>query len=136
MFSNGEERSQSNLLTMVTVGTLLDFIYRRIQSNCQSDCRREREEPVYDYTRISKCQFIDAGVSGIVELTSSNTVIESPWAGRNAKLYRSDLDLEVRPFRTLGNHPRSIKFLGTDDKFGSMFLEYMENGTLRKYLKD
>jgi serine/threonine protein kinase len=83
-----------------------------------------------------KGEFIDGGASGLVQRLSPTRVVKTPWAGFDKKRCREDLDLEAKIYQLLGPHPRLVEFFSQDPLDGAIVLEYMPNGTLRKYLED
>ena len=86
--------------------------------------------------RKAKGEIIGSGVSGIVELVSSERVSKSPWPGSDAELCRKDICLEAEIYHKLGDSRYYPRFFGYDSEDGSITLEYMKNGTLREYLRN
>lgn len=81
----------------------------------------------------SKGELLGGGVTGIVELMEDGNAIKSPWPD-DKDSYR-DMDLEARIYQHLGAHPRLVKVIDWDAERHCLTMEYMSNGTLRKYIE-
>lgn len=98
--------------------------------------------PGTDYytERWAKGEYIDGGVSGVVELLPNGYVVKSPWNGWwEEEECREDMAREARCIpkapRLFGAHKRFIKFISYDQADYSITMEYMVNGTLRTYIE-
>lgn len=83
-------------------------------------------------------EFIDGGVSGIVE-RHGNHVVKTPWMGPDNRDAQEDMRREARVYQKLfdrfGFHDRFVKTISFDSRRRTITMEYMSNGTLRNYLQ-
>ncbi|KAK5687868.1 hypothetical protein LTR17_026699 [Elasticomyces elasticus] len=99
----------------------------------------ENPGTVYTTERWAKGNFVDAGVSGIVELLPNGHIIKSPWSGWQEEERREDMAQEARAYQRLfadfGAHKRFVKLISYSETIYAITVEYMVNGTLLAYLE-
>ncbi|KAK3623741.1 hypothetical protein LTR22_024262 [Elasticomyces elasticus] len=99
----------------------------------------ENPGTVYTTERWAKGNFVDAGVSGIVELLPNGHIIKSPWSGWQEEERREDMAQEARAYQRLfadfGAHKRFVKLISYSETIYAITVEYMVNGTLRACLE-
>lgn len=87
---------------------------------------------------IAKGELIGIGLTGIVEL-SGGYAIKTPWPGEDGLQSQADIRLEWRAYeriaQRLGKHIRFVEVIAFDQERLTLTMEYMVNGTLRKYLQ-
>lgn len=90
---------------------------------------------------IPKGTFLGAGVSGMVELLNTGLVTKSPWPGERAEESHADLQLEAKVHLRLQMRLKTAEYIRrfvpliSCDSDSTLTMEYMENGTLRDYLR-
>lgn len=91
-------------------------------------------------TIASKGETIGGGTSGIVELVPDGHVVKSPWPGPGEASCRRDITLEAKVYERLqahlGTHKRFVQLISFDAIACTLTMEYMKNGTLRRYLEE
>ncbi|KAK0260574.1 hypothetical protein LTS09_004871 [Friedmanniomyces endolithicus] len=98
--------------------------------------------PDIDYytERWAKGEYVDGGVSGVVELLPNGYIVKSPWNGWwEEEECREDMAREARAYQRLleyfGAHERFVRIVSHDETDYSITMEYMVNGTLRAYVE-
>lgn len=90
------------------------------------------ENPVIHASVQAKGEFISAGITGLVELLPDGTVIKSPRPSEERS--SRDTETEAKIYQLLGPHDRLVPMLGHSAE--GLRLEYMENGTVKDYLRE
>ncbi|TAQ89312.1 hypothetical protein B7494_g2374 [Chlorociboria aeruginascens] len=82
----------------------------------------------------AKGQFLDSGVSGILEILPCGNILKSPWPGQFEKDSRKDLTIEKKIYSKLGRHPRLIEIVDWNPQDCALTMEYMRNDNLQAFL--
>ena len=83
-------------------------------------------------------EFVGGGVTGIVERLPSGDVIKTPlvFPDDPGLDCARDITIEAEIYQMLGEHPRLVKLRSWDPVHHELVLEYMQNGTLKQYVRD
>ncbi|TPX14900.1 uncharacterized protein E0L32_005009 [Thyridium curvatum] len=111
-------------------------------SSCGEGTSGSEEQPLAKELQTSvniieiKGEFIDGGVTGLVERLGSGDVIKSPWTGRPEALdCRREMAIEALVYQRLGTHPRLVRMKHWDPVDHTLTLEYMAHGNLKNYIR-
>ncbi|KFH45077.1 L-type lectin-domain containing receptor kinase S-like protein [Hapsidospora chrysogenum ATCC 11550] len=86
----------------------------------------------------SKGEFVGGGVTGIVERLPSGDVVKTPleFPDDPGLDCARDITIEAEIYQMLGEHSRLVKLRSWDPVQHELVLEYMQNGTLKQYIRD
>ncbi|KAM5471475.1 hypothetical protein MferCBS49748_002022 [Microsporum ferrugineum] len=109
------------------------FEKRQADSRVESLHNLENTNPVIFTERFAKGEFINGGVTGIVELLDDGTVIKSPFPGPIMEDNIRDIAKEASIYQRLGPHERLVGLISHSRD--GIILEYMQNGDLKTYIQ-